>query len=298
MKNLVLTITGLLIGIFSNSLQVKAQVLPNPDFEQVVNVSGVDHPVGWSANPNGTSVSTMSHAGNYSLAVWNWYYYSPGYAQNGAEHWIPEAYKGGTPYTAKAIKLTGFYHYDTTGTDSDNDSAFIAVLLKKYNTGTQQVDTVGYGMLRLPHHAPGDNSFASFEVPITDLQPGINPDSIVVFVRSSENGFCSTSGNGNCLYFYVDQLALETIMGTTDLEGNEMNILLYPNPANDLLTLQFNDVAKRELFIYTSNGALVYSEQFSASKKEINTSSLSSGLYFIHCVAADGSFSQKKVIIE
>lgn len=292
------TVTGLLIGLFGNILQVKAQTLPNPDFEQIINISGTDFPVGWSPNQNGTSVSTISHSGNYSMAVWNWYYYSPGYAQNGAEHWIPEAYKGGTPYTGKAIKLNGFYHYDTTGTDSDHDSAVIAVLLKKFNTGTQQVDTVGYGMIRLPHHAPGDYTFAPFELTINDVQPGIHPDSIVVFVRSSENGFCSVSGSGNCLYFYVDQLSLETIMGTTDLQGNYIDMELFPNPTNKQFTLRFLKEEQRDIFIYAANGSLVYSETNNALSKTLSIDNLPKGLYLVHCYSISGTFVTKKLIIE
>ena len=66
--------------------------------------------------------------------------------------------------------------------------------------------------------------------------------------------------------------------GVGEQTGN--NLVLYPNPVNDKLTVEAHE-ALGTVEIYNLMGALVYSQKNCASKVEINTSDLQSGIYFI-----------------
>ena len=66
--------------------------------------------------------------------------------------------------------------------------------------------------------------------------------------------------------------------GVGEQTGN--NLVLYPNPVNDKLTVEAHE-ALGNVEIYNLMGALVYSQKNCANKVEINTSDLQSGIYFI-----------------
>ena len=63
-------------------------------------------------------------------------------------------------------------------------------------------------------------------------------------------------------------------------EQSGIKTLIYPNPVNDKLTIEAEQ-ALRTVEIYNLMGALVYSQKDCANKVEINTSDLTTGIYFI-----------------
>lgn len=294
MKNIILF---LLMGT-TILTEATAQSLPNSNFEQT-DSSGA-HPLfaGWSGDEFGSGISSQSQSGNYSMSVWNWYYYARGYAMNGALNFYLDAYKSGTPYTQKATKLNGFYIYDSTGTDSENDSALVAVLLKKYNTITQSVDTIGYGKTYLSHHSPGNFSFAPFEVMIDDLQPGVQPDSIVILLQSSKNGLCKIAGSGYCLYFTVDNLSLETPLGITDINENKIRPQIYPNPSNGNFTVDFPYGEMESISIISLDGKLIHKTTLGGMRKfDLSLNDISTGTYVAEIKMADGAVTTERFII-
>ena len=71
---------------------------------------------------------------------------------------------------------------------------------------------------------------------------------------------------------------------------------VYPNPANDKISISSYAVKINELDIYDISGKLVESHYVNANKININTSKLNSGIYFIE-IKSDVSKIKKKVII-
>ena len=63
-------------------------------------------------------------------------------------------------------------------------------------------------------------------------------------------------------------------------EQSGSQIVMYPNPVNDKLTVEAND-AISNVEIYNLMGAMVYSQKNCANKVEINTADLQKGIYFI-----------------
>ena len=264
---------------------VQSQTLTNPGFE-ILDTTG--YPAQWSTSGYGAGSSSLSNSGNFSMSVWNWYYYGKGFAVNGTAYSHLAAYEGGTPYTLKATQLNGFYRYDTMGTYSNHDSALVAVLLKKYNSSTQQSDTIGYGTIHLPAYAPSNGNFASFSVEITDWNSSDQPDSIVVLLQSSiQNGFCETAGDGNCLYFNVDDLSLVTPLGITDISGNYLKTEVYPNPViqNFTIKIQSEFDSKTKITISDASGKAVKEDNIflrsGVNNYEISMVDSERGIYFI-----------------
>jgi hypothetical protein len=269
--------------LFGNYVQ--SQTLPNTGFE-ILDTNGF--PSQWSTGSYGAGSSMINHSGSFSVSVWNWYYYGKGFAVNGTANSHLSAYEGGTPYTQKATQLNGFYRYDTMGTYTNNDSALVAVLLKKYNPSSQQSDTIGYGTVHLPAFAPSNGSFTSFSVDIVDWNPAIQPDSIVVLLQSSiQNGFCDNAGDGNCLYFNVDDLSLETPLGITDLSGNYMKTEVYPNPIIQNATIKIKSEldCKARITISDASGKMLMVENTFLIAGEndyvVSMSELYKGVYFV-----------------
>lgn len=274
---------------------VQSQSLPNSGFE-TIDTSGF--PQEWSSDGHGSGSSSLSHSGNFSMSVWNWYYYAKGFALNGFASSYLWAYQGGTPYTQKATRLNGYYRYDTIDTYSTGDSAMVAVLLKKYNTITQQVDTIGYGKIHLPFYAPSDETFAAFSVDIDDWDSSQQPDSIVVLLLSSLNGFCANDDDGNCLYFNVDDLSLETPLGTTDISGNKIETEIYPNPAveNVMLKITTEISGENRISITDAAGKTIDEKtiflNMGINRHEISLENMENGIYFISIQSDSG----KKVL--
>ena len=74
------------------------------------------------------------------------------------------------------------------------------------------------------------------------------------------------------------------------------DVKIYPNPTNGLFTVVTEDNDSR-IEIYSVNGQLVYSEQVSSLKTQIDLSNLVKGIYFIK-VSSDNKVANSKVILQ
>lgn len=184
------------------------QEIPNAGFENWDTTNVLQN---WSVRSGNISQSTDSHSGSYAALIWTWYIYVSELLVNGN---LPpntyEIHKAGTPTSVKPASLRGVYKYTDV---APGDSAVAIVLLKKYDTIQNKIDTIGYGIKLL---GPV-NTYTSFQICITDMQPSATPDSIVIafsssgnFLKSSVNDikFCN-GGTGYCSYLYIDALSLK-----------------------------------------------------------------------------------------
>jgi hypothetical protein len=72
---------------------------------------------------------------------------------------------------------------------------------------------------------------------------------------------------------------------------NQSSIILYPNPANDIITIS-NIKAFREIEIYNAVGLLVMKTQL----QQINISNLATGSYYIKIFKNDNTFVEKRFV--
>lgn len=276
---------------FAHTIAV-AQVT-NPDFESTTSGSTGTIPVNWVIGSSyGAGLSTDAHSGTNAIQVWNWYFYGPGYVSNGSSATgfglptpgEPFLYNG-EPISFKPFALTGFYKYDTTLNGGAIDSGIVQITLSKYNISTGLRESVGFGEVRLPVI----NNYTSFNVPI-NYSSTLVPDTVVVAIRSSVNGFCSTSSSGTCLYLTVDDLALSTSSGTVEWDDKDLDSRVYPNPASNFITIENLDLnaSMYQCNITNAMGQWQTTTSILNNTTTINVEGFKPGLYFYYLMDQQG----------
>ena len=75
------------------------------------------------------------------------------------------------------------------------------------------------------------------------------------------------------------------------------NLLLYPNPVTDNVTIRFqNGIPINQIEVTDILGRKVYDEQTNLKSKILNLKSLSSGVYFIKLQSRNGEMQVKKIV--
>jgi hypothetical protein len=295
MKKLLLSLSFFLVIIFT-----KAQI-SNAGFEDWVFQGNDTIPEGWATSGFGAGRFPVAQSGNYSAYVWNWYFYARGWIANGNPNpafSIYDASSGGTAIGEKPLKLHGYYFYARGNNGAFDDSAFVNVVVKKYNSNLQRPDTVALGRL---HLGPA-SSFIPFTVEIEDVAQGVDPDSIVISFWScfDSNCFCDTNSTGDCLFFYVDDLSLELASGIISIDDWFHNFTVYPNIISDKATVRIPDAAVKEvqLSLYNSTGQCIQnSKVLPGTEIEFNRENLESGFYFLQAKAGDTIVGTKKLVL-
>ncbi|MCC6182505.1 MAG: T9SS type A sorting domain-containing protein [Bacteroidia bacterium] len=94
-------------------------------------------------------------------------------------------------------------------------------------------------------------------------------------------GYYSTTGN-----MYVSRLGISSLfIGIKELESNKLtgDILVYPNPATDVINFQLKDSKDNYIIeIYSSLGQVVYTGKVDQNNNSINVSQFSNGMYIIN----------------
>ncbi|MCX6274250.1 MAG: T9SS type A sorting domain-containing protein [Bacteroidetes bacterium] len=277
--------------------------IPNADFENWTVQVNDTTPENWSSSGFGASRSSNAQSGNYSVYVWNWYYYGPGYIVNGdisnGGFTKFSTYVGGTPLSEKPTKLHGYYFYILDDNGPYADSAFVNVIAKKYNTSLSQPDTVALGRL----HLPPSTSWLPFTVDIADLAPGIDPDSIVISFWSclDNNCFCDVGGDGNCLFFYVDNISLELPTGILPIDDLFGKFSVFPSVISESAVVQVpkSDGSAVELSLFNTLGGCVRKlSAASGSKISFSSDGIDPGMYILKASSAGKILGTKKLIIQ
>ncbi len=106
---------------------------------------------------------------------------------------------GGTPISIKPTELRGFYRYET---NSAADQGTAKVLLSRFNTATNKRDTISY----VSHIFNVQEAYAPFTITLTDLMPGVMPDTITTIFSASNPATVPTNSVFSDLY--LDSLTL------------------------------------------------------------------------------------------
>ena len=83
--------------------------------------------------------------------------------------------------------------------------------------------------------------------------------------------------------------------GITDYQDN-YNFTLYPNPAEDILYLETDNINNATIEIYTVTGKKIYSRKFESNYEEIDVSDFSKGIYLIKVQQAEEVYVGKVVV--
>lgn len=245
-------------------------------------------PDGWTVDSGWSTVigkSSNAYSGNYSFAINTWYSYAPGILMNGMLpssssiffDWI----KAGMPTSGKSAQLKGFYMYTDTVW---GDSAVVKVALKKWNQSLSKPDTVAFGIKKLPFAS----AWTQFTVDLTDLMPGINPDSVVVYFMTYDYlaGTQPICAGNECRYLYIDELSLEGTLGVKEEVSAPMFSCVY---AEKTLKVKNNIGKESVLQIFAADGKLVVSRNIAVGETELNMQQLETGLYFVSFAGHPGN---------
>ena len=82
-------------------------------------------------------------------------------------------------------------------------------------------------------------------------------------------------------------------VGVETLTKDEINVSVYPNPANDIVTIESNDFELEKVEVYNSFGSLVLSDE---NSNEINVVDLVSGVYFVKAYSGDSILTRKLIV--
>lgn len=188
----------LTIGIFYANAQTQ---IPNSNFEDwSTTASGRDSLIGWSSSndvviPPVISLmkETNAYQGNFAGKVitspFGFVQYSTvGVLVNGAATFTyggggggantDYGSGGGTPISFKPSELRGYYKSEPS---AGANQGLARIILSKYNTTTQQKDTVSYTTFNFGFAS----SYTPFTIPLPDLMPGVVPDTITTIFYSS-----------------------------------------------------------------------------------------------------------------
>jgi PKD repeat protein len=212
----------LLAHLFLGATAMAQSQLPNANFENwSTDVDSHDSLNGWSSsNPvvmypvlslrKVTDAQQGTYAAKVTTAPFGFVQYSTlgvlvngnaefSYGGGGGGSNVEYVSGGGTPISIKPSELKGYYKYIT---GSPSDKGLAKVLVTKYNTTTNKRDTVSYATYSLLPQA----TYTAFTIPLPDLMPGTNPDTITTIFYSSD--ISTLAPNGVFSDLFLDSLTL------------------------------------------------------------------------------------------
>lgn len=285
-------IFSLYLALLSSFSILGAQNVQNGGFEQQTITTLDTVPTGWAVDPIGFQFTTDAHSGNYAMQLWNWYYYAEGWAVYGDASSGFDL--GGHPISFVPDKLNGWYKYIYGDNGGAADSAVCEVIVFSRQNFTGARDTLVFERFMLGPSA----EYAPFEVPLTNHNPGILPDTLCIRFFSSINGFCNSQGNGNCLYLNIDDVEVSSATGFSQSLDEERAIQLYPNPSN--VGFQLKASANQfplNLAVHDLQGRLVLEETVYSSQSRLGQA-LRPGIYLISILDAAGNRNTRKLEVQ
>ena len=87
-------------------------------------------------------------------------------------------------------------------------------------------------------------------------------------------------------------------VGLNMSENQNNNVLVYPNPATDIVSIKLQTQVMEHLKISDVKGSIVYTETLQSKQKQLNTSSFAKGMYFITITTKNGAVAVKKLMIQ
>ena len=87
-------------------------------------------------------------------------------------------------------------------------------------------------------------------------------------------------------------------VGLNISENQSNNVVVYPNPATDIVSIKLQTQQMEHLKISDIKGSILYAETLQSNQKQLNTSSFAKGMYFITITTKQGAKFVKKLMIK
>lgn len=298
-------IKKLLFGIFAilTITATKAQITANFSLDNWANQGSYEEPTnGWTTlnelrnlsqfNPITTTKTTDKHSGTFAAKMETGKIQfantiiggvlATGFFDNNANP--GENLKLGQPFTSSPIKLSLYYKY----TSVSNDSAAIFCALTKWNSGTNSRDTLGT-VAYIENNTIG--TYTLLDLPIVYSDSVSTPDTLILLFSSSAEAANFQGQEGSTLF--VDEIAMETPAGVKELLSNEIDLVIYPNPTTNFISVNTNSDNLYTATIFNMLGETV--ETFTiAQTKNISVNKYAKGDYILSIKDNKGLVATKR----
>ena len=192
-------------------------------------------------------------------------------------------------------RFKGFYKFMPV----NGDSCAAVCMVTKFNITNHKRDTLGYGKQVFKDAV---TAYTPFDFPIIYTNTVDLPDSITILMVSSA-GFSVTNLMGGVgqvgSTMWADEVSIENPSGIDMALMPEKNISLFPNPANDKVTVQLDTYDKELQFvIYSSDGVRMSESVLRNSSASLLTSGLPNGNYFFQLMDGKHLINSGNFIIQ
>ena len=279
--------TPLVLALFITASLFAQDTLSNPGFENWTNHGTYMDPDGWTTlNPLTGSIGAVTcaqsssdkHSGSYAVKLTTKSLGStfiPAILTNGTIDVASQNVVGGKPISSRPLALTGWYKYSPVGADTALFEIDLYSGLTKIGGGQLFVTTSGW---------------ASFSIPIT-YTSGSTPDtSRIVFNSSAVD---TPHVNSTLL---LDDLDYSYNSGIA--ESSYQSFSVYPNPANDLVTLDNRDMHAVTAQLFSVDGKLEKSVTLTEEINTLNIAGMQKGFYVIRAVGRNGITYRSGFVIQ
>ncbi len=174
---------------------------------------------------------------------------------------------GGTPFTGRPEKFTGYYKYSPQG----GDTCAIGAIFYKHNPGGWQ-DTIGIAFFLESNTV---SSWTKFEAYV-DWFTSEDPDTMNI-LASTAMGLETTAGST----LYIDDLEFDYSTGVTQAIFQD-DAGIYYNGVTQTLVVSSAQSATGDLAIYNAAGSLIFSQYLSGTgDHEIRLGKMNPGIYLV-----------------
>ena len=96
--------------------------------------------------------------------------------------------------------------------------------------------------------------------------------------------------------FLVDDVQLYTSTGFDLISRKQLDVMVYPNPSSDLITIRRNTSKMAQVNIYQLNGQLLKQESISSDVSEIGLRDLCNGIYLLEVISEGKNWKQQLIV--
>ncbi len=157
-----------------------------------------------------------------------------------------------------------------------NDPDFFLLTVKKYLDGQLANDSINF---YLADYRSANNSedYLTDDWTWLDLTPLGNADSLQFSLSSSDNG---AFGMNTPAYFCMDDLTTADMPLAAGENPKPLIFNIFPNPATNFLTLNWQGTSPATAVIFNSNGAPVFQKNIRRGNNRLEVTGLPAGIYW------------------
>lgn len=291
------TLTSILFLLSIAGISKAQQQISNGGFEKWDTIGLYSQPTDWyTLNPlarfgfdPSTTLSTDAHSGKYAARLESLSNSSTSYA--GLLCTGPVLDKSLRPvfdmlpigFTSRPKRLQFYYK----SLPMKNDTCALYLGLTKWNTTTRTSDTIGYASMLFP------DSISTYADIALTYKSNQNPDSMFVIISSSLDGFNPSEGS----VFLIDDISL--VYNNAGIENLvKSSLSVYPNPAKDILQLDFMRAVKGQLSLQNLLGETLKTANIDATKMQLDVLEIPDGLYIINILEETGKSESVKIYVQ